>query len=105
MATKSQPDRSRAEEFAINPTEYLDAEDVDDSTPNHVLVEVSNNGRSMMAIVAAGTAGRWSFDFDVDHTGVEIVRAFEEGMRTSVDELPVWMAPVQEQVSDLVLGN
>jgi hypothetical protein len=58
MATKSQTDRSRAEEFAIDPTEHLDAEDVDDETPRHVLVEVSNNGQSMMGIVAAGTAGR-----------------------------------------------
>jgi hypothetical protein len=105
MATKSQTDRSRAEEFAIDPTEHLNAEDVDDETPRHVLVEVSNNGRSMMAIVAAGTAGRWSFDFGVDHSGIEIERAFEEGMRTNVDELPVWMDPVQEQVVDLVLGN
>ena len=105
MATKSQTDGSRTVEFTIDPTERLDAGVADDETPRHVLVEISDNGRSMMAIVAAGAAGRWSFDFSVTVSGIEIERAFEEGSRTNVDGLPTWMTPVRERVAEIVLSG
>jgi len=105
MATKSQTESGRTAELVIDPTERLDPECIDDETPTHVLVQVSSNGRSQMAIVAAGTAGRWSFDFRIDSSGIEVERAFEEGIRVNVDELPVWMSPVQERVEDLVMAG
>jgi len=97
MATRSHDDDSRTVEFTIDPTDRLNDDAIDDETPTDILVQVSSNGRSQMAIVAAGTAGRWSFDFRIDSSGIEVDRAFEEGIRVNVDELPVWMSPVQER--------
>lgn len=105
MATRSQNDDSRTVEFTIGPTERLNADSIDDETPTHVLVQLSSTGRSQLAIVAAGISGRWSFDFRIDSSGIEIERAFEEGIRVNVDELPVWMSPVRECVEDLVLAG
>ncbi|GAB7011745.1 hypothetical protein [Halolamina salina] len=105
MATKSQTESGRTAEFVIDPTERLDAESIDDETPTHVLVQVSSNGRSQMAIVAAGAAGRWSFDFQIDSSGIEVERAFEEGIRTNVEDLPAWMVPVKDAVAGLVLSG
>lgn len=105
MVTGSQNDASCTTGFTTDPTERLNVESIDDETPTHVLVQVSSTGRSQMAIVAAGAAGRWSFDFRVDESGIEGERAFEEGMRANVDELPAWMTPVRERVAGLVLDG
>ncbi|KPN31103.1 hypothetical protein SY89_01845 [Halolamina pelagica] len=103
MATKSQTESGRTVEFTINPRERPDADSVDDDTPSHVLVEVTATAQTQMAILAAGPAGRYSFDFRISTQGIEIVRAYEEGMRANVDELPVWMTPVTEEVADVML--
>jgi len=90
---------SDAETFSIAPSEHLPSEDVDEDTPAQVHVEINNSGRSLMAILAAGVAGRWSFDFRFDGQELEIVRAYEEGMRINEDELPVWVDPIRERIS------
>jgi len=89
---------SDAETFSIAPAEHLPSEDVDDDTPAQVHVEINNSGRSLMAILAAGVSGRWSFDFRFDGQELEIVRAYEEGMRINEDELPVWVDPIRERI-------
>ncbi len=91
-----------AESFSINPTEHLPAELVDDETPRNVHVEISSNGRYLMAILAAGEAGRWSFDFRVEGATVKIVRGYEEGMRIDPGKLPAWAEPVSQRVEELL---
>ncbi len=97
MATTEQS--SDAETFSIAPSAHMSNEDVDDDTPAQVHVEINNSGRSLMAILAAGVAGRWSFDFRFDGQELEVVRAYEEGMRINEDELPVWVDPIRERIS------
>jgi len=95
MATTA-PQTSRKGEFTIDAREhgYPDG-------PAHVLVEVSPAARdTYMAILAAGADGRYSFDFVTGRTGIKIEKAYVEGMREPVDELPEWMDAVRERVAD-----
>jgi len=55
-----------------------------------------------MAILAAGEAGRWSFDFRIKDGQVKIVRGYEEGMRIDAGELPAWAEPVCQRVEELL---
>jgi len=96
--TRQQP--SDAETFSIDPTERLAADVVDDDTPTHVHVEISNSGRALIAILAAGAHGRWSFDFEFDGEEVAIVRAYEEGHRINAGALPAWVEPVCQRISE-----
>jgi len=102
MATKSQTESDRTVEFTINPRERLNAESVDDETPSHVLVEVTATAQTLMAILAAGPAGRYSFDFRISTHGIEIVKAYVEGMREPVEQLPDWIDAVRERIEEEV---
>ena len=99
--TRQQP--SDAETFRIDPTAHLNADVVDDGTPTHVHVEISSTGRALMAILAAGAAGRWSFDFEFDGREVAIVRAYKEGHRINAGALPAWVEPVCQRISEELL--
>ncbi len=67
--------------------------------PAHVLVEVSPlDQETFMVIMAAGVDGRFSFDVSIGESGIEIEKAYIEGMRAGVDALPAWVAPIRERV-------
>jgi len=51
-----------------------------------------------MAILAAGADGRYSFDFRITDGEIEILRAYIDGMRESVDGLPQWIEPIREEI-------
>ncbi|OTF01859.1 hypothetical protein [Halorubrum sp. SD683] len=99
MATTRQqpPD---AETFRIDPTAHLNADVVDGDTPMHVHVEISSTGRTLMAILAAGADGRWSFDFEFDDSEVAIVRAYKEGHQINSGALSAWAEPVCQRISE-----
>jgi len=70
-----------------------------------VYVEVSSDANdSLLAIIAAGEAGRYSFDFRVESGRVDIQRAYEEGMRVDEEQLPDWMAAVRQEIETGVLN-
>jgi len=76
-----------------------------DGDPRHVRVNVSADANNcLVAIIKAGSYGRWSIDFRVASGSVEVTRAYEEGMRIDEDELPAWMEPVKEQIEQRVLN-
>jgi len=53
----------------------------------------------LIAIIAAGSAGRYSIDFTVDSLGrVDLEKAYIEGMRVDVDELPDWIDAVVDKI-------
>jgi len=66
--------------------------------PDHVHVEINARPQGGMAIIAAGVDGRYSFDFTTSASGIELTKAFVEGMREPVDELPGWVDAVREEV-------
>lgn len=69
--------------------------------PTNVRVEVSPAGQGVfMAILAAGAAGRYSFDFRVKRGGIKIKRAYVEGMREPVGKLPGWVEPIRERIEE-----
>lgn len=94
MATTTQQEDSKAGEFSINTQAHGYPEG-----PDHVHVEISPVRRDMlMAILAAGVDGRYSFDFSVSASGVDIKRAYVEGMREPVEKLPAWVEPIRERI-------
>lgn len=96
MATTAQQESSKAGDFTFN----AQANGHPDG-PDHVHVEISQvRKNSLMAILAAGVDGRYSFDFRIGSDGVEIDRAYVEGMREPVDELPDWVDSVRERIEE-----
>jgi len=67
--------------------------------PAQIHVEINgladNRG---MAMLAAGAEGRYSFDFAIGTSGIEITKAYIEGMRAQKEELPEWVAVVREEI-------
>jgi len=105
MATQSPQSSRKAGEFSID----LREEGFPDG-PAQVLVEISPDRRGvLMAVLAAGADGRYSFDFRITDGEIDILRAYVEGMRESVDGLPKWIEPVREaieqHVNDLETGE
>ncbi|NHX37833.1 MULTISPECIES: hypothetical protein [Halolamina] len=96
MATKQSQSDSRVGEFSINTQLHGHADG-----PEHVHVEISPVDRQThMAIVAAGVDGRYSFDFRYTNGTVDVQKAYAEGMREPIDELPNWMDCVRERVEN-----
>jgi len=94
MATKSLQSSPQAGEFSIDLREHGFPEG-----PAQVVVEISPAGRGvLMAILAAGADGRYSFDFTVGQDGIEITKAYIEGMRAQKEELPEWVAVIREEI-------
>jgi len=94
MATKQSQSGSRVGEFSINTQLHGH-----DDGPEHVHVEISPVDRQThMAIVAAGVDGRYSFDFAINTGGIEITKAYIEGMRARKDELPAWVDVIREEI-------
>lgn len=72
--------------------------------PNRADVQLNGyNNDSYVAIVEAGSAGRWSVDFAVDGSNVEFTRAYQEGMRVGVGDLPNWMEPIRLSIEGQLL--
>ena len=95
MATKQSESDNKAGAFTINTQLHGYA-----GGPEHVHVEISPVDRQThMAVVAAGVAGRYSFDFQFDGS-VEKQKAYVEGMREPTDELPDWMDCVEARVEE-----
>jgi len=67
--------------------------------PAQIHVEINgladNRG---MAILAAGADGRYSFDFAINTGGIEITKAYIEGMRARKAELPEWVDVIREKI-------
>lgn len=104
MSTTTVHDGSpRTAEFDIDLASHgRDGPDV----PTLVHVEVNADAsETFVAIVDAAEHGRWSFDVRIERGGVEIARAYEEGMRVDVDELPSWMTLVRREIEGLVSGE
>jgi len=94
MATQSPQSSSKAGEFSIDLRDHGFPDG-----PPQVLVEISPVRRGvLMAVLAAGADGRYSFDFRITDGQIEILRAYVEGMRESVDGLPEWIEPVREAI-------
>jgi len=94
MATTADRTSSTEGEFTIDTREHGHPDG-----PGHVLVEINPVGRSThMAILAAGEAGRCSFDFSVEATGIQLKKAYVEGMRAPISDLPAWVEPVKDRV-------
>lgn len=96
MATTAPRTSSKKGEFSIDVRQHGYP-----CGPTHVLVEVSPAGSGVfMAILAAGAAGRYSFDFSVGRNGIKLERAYIEGMREPVGELPSWVTPIRERIEE-----
>lgn len=92
--TQEADDGTPAGTFTINTREhgYPDG-------PDHVHVEINAGGRNDgMAILAAGVDGRYSFDFRVSVSQIELTKAYVEGMREPVDALPDWVTPIRKKI-------
>jgi len=78
-----------------------------EQAPPNVYVEVSADyNDSLVAIIAAGEAGRYSIDFSVDSLGrVDVEKAYIEGMRSDVDELPDWIDAVVDKIERVLTGE
>lgn len=95
MATKQSQSQRRVGEVTVNTQLYGYADG-----PEHVHVEISPVDRqTFMAIVAAGSEGRYSFDFQYDGS-VDIQTAYVDGVHVETDELPDWMDCVEERVDE-----
>lgn len=96
-ATNGHSGNVRREDFAVDLAEhgYGAIGHVD------VQLDADANGHHV-AIIDAGTAGRWSVDFAVDTSDIELTRVYDEGMRIAVDDLPAWMAPIRERIDRAV---
>jgi len=69
--------------------------------PTNVHVEVSPAGSGMFqAILGTGVVGRYSFDFRVGRSGIELERAYIRGVRKPVGELPGWVTPVRKRIEE-----
>ncbi|WP_049980243.1 hypothetical protein [Halolamina rubra] len=94
MATQSPQSSRKAGEFSIDLRDHGFSDG-----PAQVLVEISPVRRGvLMAVLAAGADGRYSFDFRFTDGEIDILRAYVEGMRESVDGLPEWIKPVREEI-------
>ncbi|GAB7095297.1 hypothetical protein JCM30237_24500 [Halolamina litorea] len=90
---------SQKEQFSIDTRDHGHPDG-----PAHVLVEVSPAQRGvLMAVCAAGGAGRCSFDFSIDD-GVKVQKAFIGGERAAVEELPAWVDPIRERIETEIEG-
>lgn len=96
MATKSSQSSSKAGEFTFDAREHGHPDG-----PGKVFVElIPGAARTNVAILAAGADGRYSFDFSISTRGVEIEKAYVEGMREPVGQLPDWVESVRERIEE-----
>jgi len=97
MATKGHDGSARIEQFDCDLDYHgFDGED----TPPNVYVEISADyNNHLLAVIGAGSAGRYSFDFRIDGVGsIDIEQAYEAGTRCDVDELPAWIDAVVDDI-------
>jgi len=97
MATKGHDGSARTEQFDCDLVYHgFDGED----TPPNVYVEVSADyNNHLLAVVAAGSAGRYSFDLRIDGVdSIDIEEAYDAGTRCAVGELPAWIDAVVDDI-------
>jgi len=97
MATKGHDGSARTEQFDCDLVYHgFDGAE----TPPNVYVEVSADyNNHLLAVVAAGSAGRYSFDFKIDGVdSIDIEQAYDAGTRCAVGELPAWIDAVVDEI-------
>lgn len=97
MATNGHDGGARTAKFNVDlASQGHDGPDVPRRADIHVSADANN---TLIAIIETGEHGRWSFDLRIDGC-VEITRAYDEGMRLDVDELPSWMPPIRRRIEE-----